>query len=72
MLGDRRRQPVVDPPHQRDRIVTAELLRRRRPVGDDLHVDAGLVHLLQPQVAEVVELLHHLRITDALDPRIGR
>ena len=24
------------------------------------------------EVAEVVELLHHLRITDALDPRIGR
>ena len=34
-------------------------------MGEDLHIDAGLVHLLQAQLAEVVEALEHFRIADA-------
>jgi hypothetical protein len=35
-------------------------------MGEDLHVDTGLVHLLEPQLAEVVEALEHLWIARAL------
>src|SRR5262249_18816995 len=72
MLGDRRREPVVDPPGERDRIVTAELLRRPRTMRDQLDVDPGLVHLLDAQVAEIMETLEHLVVARALDPRICR
>ena len=34
-------------------------------MGEDLHIDAGLVHLLQAQLAEVVEALEHFRIAGA-------
>ena len=55
--GDRRMQPVVDPARQRHRDVGGDLLRRRRAVGEHLHVDAGLVHLLDAQRAEIEQAL---------------
>ncbi len=33
---------------------------------DDLHVDARLVHLAQPQLAEIIEALEHLGVAHAL------
>ena len=54
MRGDRRVQPIVDAPRQRDRVGAGELLRRGRAMREHLHVDAGLVHLLEAQLAEVI------------------
>jgi hypothetical protein len=34
-------------------------------MGEDLHVDPGLVHFLQAQFAEVIEPLEHVRIAHA-------
>jgi len=34
-------------------------------VGEDLHVDAGLVHLAQPDLAEIVEALEHVDVAHA-------
>ena len=50
-------EPVVDAARQRDRSVAAELLGRRRAVGEHLHVDADFVHLLEAPFAEIVETL---------------
>ena len=57
MGGTGCRQPVVDATHQRSRAVGRQLLRRGRTMGDDLDVDTGLVHLLDPNRAEIVETL---------------
>ena len=54
-------QPVVGAPCQAYRASASILLHRRRPVRDHLHVDAGLVHLLDPEFAEVLEPLDELR-----------
>ena len=53
--SDRRVQPIVDAPRQRDRDVGGDLLRGRRAMGQHLDVDAGLVHFLDAQGAEVFE-----------------
>ena len=63
--GDDGVQPVVDAPGEIDRVRTGNLLGRGRAVGEDLHVDPGLVHLLQAQLAEIVEALEHVRIAHA-------
>ena len=36
----------------------------------DLHVDAGLVHLLEAQLAEVMQALEHLRIASGFEPDV--
>ena len=69
--GDSGGETVVDTLDERNRIVAAELLRRRRAVRDDLDVDARLVHVLDAQVAEIVEAFELLVVAGALDPRIG-
>jgi hypothetical protein len=48
-------EAVVDAPRHRDRHLVRQLLRRRRPVREHLHVDARLVHLAKAQVVEVVQ-----------------
>ena len=58
MGGAGRGEPVVDAAHQRGRAVGRQLLRRGRAVRDHLHVDAGLVHLLDAQRAEIEQPLH--------------
>ena len=63
--GNHGLEPVVDAPRQRDRVGTGKFLRRGRAVREDLHVDAGLVHLLEPQLAEIIEALEHLGIAHA-------
>ncbi len=63
--GDDRIEPVVDAAGQRDRFRTGKFLCRRRAVGQDLHVDPGRVHLLDPQLAHVIKPLQHLRIARA-------
>jgi len=55
MRRNRLMQPVVDAPRQRDRDVGADFLRGRRAVGQHLDVDAGIVHFLEPQRAEIIE-----------------
>ena len=72
MRGDRGVEPIVDPPCQRDRVVAGELLRRGRAMREDLHVDAGLVHLLEAQLAEVMQALEHLRIAPGFEPDVMR
>ena len=57
---DRCMQPIVDAAGERDSIGAGELLRRRRAVREDLHVDAGFVHLLEAQIAEIMQPLEHL------------
>jgi hypothetical protein len=34
-------------------------------MGQDLHVDAGLIHLAQPQLAEIIETPEHLGVAHA-------
>ena len=48
-------QPVVDAARDRGRGFGGQLLRRGRAVREHLHVDAGLVHLLDAQRAEIVQ-----------------
>jgi hypothetical protein len=43
-------QTVIDPPGQLDSLRAGELLCRGRTVREDLHIDAGLVHLAQAQL----------------------
>ena len=50
-------QPVVGAARERHRGLGVEALRGGRAVRQHLHVDAGLVHLLQAQLAEVVQPL---------------
>ena len=64
--GDDCLEPVIDAPREINRIGAAELLRRRRAVRKDLHVDAGLIHFAQAQLADIVEALEHFRIAHTL------
>ena len=66
MSADGRMQAVVDLPRERDRAVAGQLLGSGRAVRDDLHVDAGLVHFLQAQLAQVVEAPRQLGIACAV------
>lgn len=61
MPGDGGRQPVVDAARQRGSLGGCDLLQRGRRVGDHLDVDAGFVHLGEPQVAEVEQPFAQLR-----------
>ena len=61
MRGNRGIEPVVDAPGQLDRDIGGDLLRGGRAVREHLHVDPGLVHLLDAQFAEVVETFRRCR-----------
>ena len=50
-------EAVVDLPRQVGGDVGTKLLRRRRAMREHLDVDAGLVHLLEAQAAEIEEPL---------------
>ena len=62
-------QTVIDPPGQLDRVRAGKLLCRGRTVREDLHIDAGLVHLAQAQLAEIVEAVEHVGSAHALPAR---
>ena len=51
-------QPVVDAAGHVDGDAGVEALRRRRVVREHLDVDAGLVHLLDAHVGEVLQPRH--------------
>jgi hypothetical protein len=55
VLLDLRGQPVVHRACRLGRRVRRQLLRRGSAEREDLDVDAGLVHLLDPQIVEVVQ-----------------
>ena len=65
LLRDDGGQPIVDAPPDLDRDVGLDHLQRGRTVREHLDVDAGLVHLLEAQFAEIVQTLDHFGI--ALD-----
>ena len=69
--GAGRREPVVDAANERRRAVGRQLLRRRRAVRDHLHVDADLVHLLEPQRAEIEQPVHLRSRPAGLQPDVG-
>ncbi len=56
----------LTPRGQLDRDVGGQLLGRGRAVRKHLHVDANLVHFLQPPAAEIVEPLFGLAAARAL------
>ena len=53
-------QPIVDAAGQVGRGLGGQLLRRRRAVRKHLNVDAGFVHFLDAQRAEIVQPRHLL------------
>ena len=55
--GDDRVQPVVDAARQGGGGFGRQFLRRRRAVRDHLNVDAGFVHFLDAERAEIVQPL---------------
>ena len=69
--GAGRREPVVDAANERRRALRRQLLRRGRAVRDHLHVDADLVHLLQPQRAEIEQPVHLRSRPAGLQTHIG-
>ena len=69
--GAGRREPVVDAANQRGRAFGRQLLRRRRAVRDHLHVDAGLVHLLEAQRAEIEQPVHLRSGPAGFQPDVG-
>jgi len=64
--SNNRMQPVVSASRQLDRVRAGKLLCRGRAVGEDLHVDAGLVHFAQAQLAEIVKPVEHVGSAHAL------
>src|SRR5437016_2408721 len=64
---DDRMRPVVHAPRQFDCVGAAESLRRRRAMGQNLHVDACFVHFAQAQLAEIVKPFEDFRIAHTLD-----
>ena len=65
-------QPVVDAPRQRHGVGAGQLLGRGRAMRQHLDVDAGLVHLLDAQLAEIVQPLRGIARPPGFDARIGR
>jgi hypothetical protein len=63
--GDDGVEAVIDAVRDVNRLGAGELLRRGRAMGQDLHVDPGLVHFLKAQLAEVIETPEHFRIAHA-------
>ena len=57
IAGDDGVQPVVDAAGQCGRGLGGQFLRRRRAVRDHLNVDAGFVHFLDAERAEIVQPL---------------
>jgi len=48
-------EPVVHASREIDRVGAGELLCGRGAMGEDLHVDPGLVHFLDAHLTEVIE-----------------
>ena len=56
LLGDRRRQAVVELTAPHDRLRRLQILHEVAERGEHLHVDARGIHHAQATLAEVVEL----------------
>ena len=70
MAGDGLGQTIIDAPCQIHADRGVELLRRGGPMGEDLNIDAGLVHFPQaqfPQIIEALELLGRPRAFRTLE-----
>ena len=59
MARDRLGEIVVQIRHRADRGVAVEHLQPGRGLRQQVHVDAGLVHLRQPERADVEQAVHH-------------
>ncbi len=70
--GNRGRQAIIHALGEFDGDIAAELLGGRGAMGEHLHVDAGVIHLLKPQFAEIVDALDDFRIADRFHALIVR
>jgi hypothetical protein len=59
-------QQIVGHPRQRHRDLGRQILHPRLGLGKHLDVDAGCVHLAQPQRAEIAQPLDRFRV-DLID-----
>src|SRR5687768_11130457 len=71
MRGAGLREAIVDAGDQRRAGVGGQLLAGRRAVRQDLDVDAGLVHLLDAQRAEIVQARVDVARPSRLDAGVG-